>query len=177
MSIRSVDEQVAQAHSRSVRFTSHLKAGQAFLDRAQCPAGVGGKRFDGLTPLVERADISHFDPFFGVERVVVEPSKREPLRATNVGALGVDPTRTVAVQERARAHGMGGSDSEQLGVVGANALRFDLEHAQVVDAASAAPTPALKPRRVHHVQPPALRVDVVVYALGRVGAVIVDGYL
>jgi hypothetical protein len=133
-----------------------LKRREAFFDGSEGPAILRRQLLDGLAGFVERADVAKLDRLEPL--VLVEPPQRKPLGSADVGALGVDPAGTVAIEERTRTLCMRDAGGEQLGVVPANGLGLDFEDAQPIDATRAAPAPARESLGMEDVQ--SVRLDV-----------------
>ena len=75
-------------------------------------------------------------------------SQRQSLRAAHVGAIGVDAAGALGIEERAGADWVRCAVREQRLIIGADALGFDCEHRDAVEAAAAAAALALQARAV-----------------------------
>ena len=73
----------------------------------------------------------------------LEPADREALSAAHIGPTRVDPAGPLRVEECARPRRMGLLVTQELALLGADPLRLDLEHGDVVDTATAATPTAL----------------------------------
>ena len=103
-------------------------------------AQPGGKGLEGRPGDVELADVPKLDVTAGA---ALEPAKWQTLGPTHVGAVRVDPTGPVGVQERTGTRRVG-DFGEHRRRPSPNALRLGGGHADLVDAASRAPAPALE---------------------------------
>ncbi len=82
------------------------KRRQSALEGADGPAGVWREGLDGVPGFVEGADVAQFDRI--AVRAPLDPSQREALGATHVGAVLVDPARARVIEKRATAFEVGG---------------------------------------------------------------------
>ncbi len=126
-----------------------LKARETLLDRSDAPARIGAELFHPFPGIVQRTDVTQLHratvPLF-------DPAERKPLGPADVWALIVNPTGAMLVEKRASALRVRRARGQELGVMGANVLRFDLEHRQTIDTARATAFPALQLRLVQNVQ-------------------------
>src|SRR4051794_30968316 len=100
MSIRSVHEEVPQPRPMRARAGGELKQPETLFGRAQRPAVGRGDRFERLARVVQRADVAELHR---ARLLLVEPAERKALRATDVRAFAIDPTRALGIEERAGA--------------------------------------------------------------------------
>jgi hypothetical protein len=116
-----------------------------------------GKLLDEFVRLVEGTDVAHL---YHSRLTLIEPSKRISLGPAHVGTVLVDPAGTLVVEKSARPLGMRTASPQQICMMSADVLRFDLEDGDVIHAAGCASETALEALGVDHIETGGLRVNI-----------------
>ena len=119
-----------------------MEGGEPLLEGADGPAGLVVEGLGCNLISVEGADVAELDDLVLI--VLLEPAQRQSLRAADIGAGLVDAAGAVDVEEGAGASGAWLPGLEQFGEGVADAVGFDLEDGEVVDAAGGASAPAVE---------------------------------
>jgi hypothetical protein len=167
-------EEIAKERPPHAAVAGDLEAREALFGRPDRPAILGGQVLDGRPRVVERADVAKLADLANLASVAIallDPPQGETLRPADVGPVRVDPARLLGVEKRASTGRSRRTMREELGMMAANPVGFDVEHRQSVDAARAAAAATVEACCVKDVKATRASIDLGVQGGERLGVV------
>lgn len=146
-------------------------ASEVLIDRAEAylawtdqPARLFGQSIERRPALeIQGTNIA---PLLDLIRVVFEENaQRQPLRAADRGAIGIDSTSALGIEEGTGTAGMRLGVTQKLRVRPANSFRFDGHDRQVVQTTSGAAASTSQPLRMFGRQSIDLTIDLIIVGL------------